>query len=179
MWARTKRWKQYIDGKQTLKQLGEKHGCSHVTIRRKLDAVMVADQAIAPRPSVFITDTTFWDAGMACVSSVRTTSSGMYGGMRSGPAAHGSLPLRQSDTRRARVAFSLWRLSTAARLLHCVQGHAGANVSVPPDQAGDQISHPPSKTEAGKESPDTHPDAHEDRRSNLHCGAQDMACDMG
>lgn len=56
-------WKQYIDGKQTLKQLGEKHGRSHVTIRRKLDAVMVADQAIAPRPSVFITDTTFWGRG--------------------------------------------------------------------------------------------------------------------
>ena len=56
-------WKEYVDGKQTLEQLGEKHGHSHVTIRGRLDTVTVPEQAIAPQPSVFITDTTFWGRG--------------------------------------------------------------------------------------------------------------------
>jgi hypothetical protein len=54
------RWNEYVDGKQTLKQLGKKYGRSHVSIRRQLDAVAVPEQVIAPQPSVFITDTTFW-----------------------------------------------------------------------------------------------------------------------
>lgn len=55
-----KLWDEYVGGKQTLKQLGKKHGRSHVSIRRRLDAVSVAEQRITPQPSVFITDTTFW-----------------------------------------------------------------------------------------------------------------------
>ena len=53
-------WRDYVDGKQTLKQLGEKHGRSHVSIRKQLDAVAVPEQQIIPQSSVFITDTTFW-----------------------------------------------------------------------------------------------------------------------
>ena len=53
-------WNEYVDGKQTLKQLGKKHDRSHVSIRRQLDAVTVAEQSLTPQPSVFITDTTFW-----------------------------------------------------------------------------------------------------------------------
>lgn len=53
-------WNEYVDGKQTLKQLGKKCDRSHVSIRRRLDAVAVPEQVIAPQPSVFITDTTFW-----------------------------------------------------------------------------------------------------------------------
>jgi len=53
-------WNEYVDGKQTLEQLGKKHDRSHVSIRRQLDAVTVAEQAITPQGSVFITDTTFW-----------------------------------------------------------------------------------------------------------------------
>ena len=53
-------WNEYVDGKQTLKQLGKKHYRSHVSIRRQLDAVTVAEQSQTPQPSVFITDTTFW-----------------------------------------------------------------------------------------------------------------------
>lgn len=53
-------WNEYVDGKQTLKQLGQKHDRSHVSIRRQLDAVTVSEQVITPQPSVFITDTTFW-----------------------------------------------------------------------------------------------------------------------
>jgi len=56
-------WKEYIDGKQTFKQLAHTHECSHVTIRRKLDAVAVPGQSLAPQPSVFIADTTFWGRG--------------------------------------------------------------------------------------------------------------------
>ena len=53
-------WNEYVDGKQTLRQLGKKHDRSHVSIRRQLDAVTVAEQSLTPQPSVFITDTTFW-----------------------------------------------------------------------------------------------------------------------
>ncbi len=53
-------WNEYVEGKQTLAQLGKKHGRSHVSIRRKLDTVTIAEQSITPQPSVFITDTTFW-----------------------------------------------------------------------------------------------------------------------
>ncbi len=53
-------WHEYVDGKQTLKQLGKKHGRSHVTIRERLDSITVAEQKLTPQPSVFITDTTFW-----------------------------------------------------------------------------------------------------------------------
>ena len=53
-------WNEYVDGKQTLKQLGQKHDRSHVSIRRQLDAVAVPEQLITPQPSVFIADTTFW-----------------------------------------------------------------------------------------------------------------------
>ncbi len=53
-------WDDYVDGKQTLEQLGAKHDRSHVTIRKQLDEVVVAEQALTPQASVFITDTTFW-----------------------------------------------------------------------------------------------------------------------
>jgi len=53
-------WKEYVEGKQTLKQLGTKYDRSHVTIRNRLDTVNIPEQRIAPQPSVFITDTTFW-----------------------------------------------------------------------------------------------------------------------
>lgn len=55
-----KLWNDYVDGKQTLKQLGTKHDRSHVTIRKHLDTVVVPEQQLTPQPSVFITDTTFW-----------------------------------------------------------------------------------------------------------------------
>lgn len=55
-----KLWNEYVDGKQTLTQLGDKHDRSHVWVRERLDAVSIAMPDIAPQPSVFITDTTFW-----------------------------------------------------------------------------------------------------------------------
>lgn len=53
-------WTSYVDGKQTLKQLGAKHDRSHVSIRKQLDTVTIVEQSLTPQPSVFITDTTFW-----------------------------------------------------------------------------------------------------------------------
>lgn len=53
-------WDEYVSGKQTLKQLGNKHGRSHVWIRNRLDEIAIADQELSPCPSVFIADTTFW-----------------------------------------------------------------------------------------------------------------------
>lgn len=56
-------WNEYVDGKQTLKQLGAKHGRSHVSIRKQLDAVTVAEQKLTPQATVIIADTTFWGRG--------------------------------------------------------------------------------------------------------------------
>lgn len=53
-------WKEYVEGKQTLAQLAEKAGRSHVWVREHLDAVSVAEITLDPVPSVFIADTTFW-----------------------------------------------------------------------------------------------------------------------
>ncbi len=53
-------WHEYVDGKQTLTQLATKHGRSHVTIRKRLDTIALPEQVLAPTPSVFIADTTFW-----------------------------------------------------------------------------------------------------------------------
>jgi len=53
-------WVDYVDGKQTLTQLGKKYDRSHVWIREHLDAVSVAEPFLAPQASVFIADTTFW-----------------------------------------------------------------------------------------------------------------------
>lgn len=58
--AKQELWNDYVDGKQTLAQLSTKHGRSHITIRRHLDTVAIAEQSLTPQPSVFIADTTFW-----------------------------------------------------------------------------------------------------------------------
>jgi hypothetical protein len=56
-------WVEYVEGKQTLRQLAQKHGRSHVWIREKLDAVEVVKEELAPQETVIITDTTFWGHG--------------------------------------------------------------------------------------------------------------------
>lgn len=53
-------WHGYVRGKQTLAQLAETHGHSHVWVRNRLDAISVSEVVVTPVPSVFITDTTFW-----------------------------------------------------------------------------------------------------------------------
>ncbi|HXQ34899.1 MAG TPA: hypothetical protein VN843_12870 [Anaerolineales bacterium] len=53
-------WDDYVFGKQTLKQLGKKHGHSHIWVRSRLDQMFAPEIVLTPVPSVFITDTTFW-----------------------------------------------------------------------------------------------------------------------
>lgn len=53
-------WRAYTEGKQTLKQLAEQQGRSHVWVRKQLDTVVVPKGTIAPHPTVAIADTTFW-----------------------------------------------------------------------------------------------------------------------
>lgn len=49
-----------MNGKQTLTQLAVAHGRSHITIRKRLDTVVVSPRQITPQKTVLITDTTFW-----------------------------------------------------------------------------------------------------------------------
>lgn len=53
-------WSAYVAGKQTLTQLAIAHGLSHITIRRRLDAVLINLPIIPPQKTVLIVDTTFW-----------------------------------------------------------------------------------------------------------------------
>lgn len=54
-------WKDYVHGKQTLTELGEKHGKSVPTIRAYLDTqTLQKPKDIPPCPTVIIADTTFW-----------------------------------------------------------------------------------------------------------------------
>ena len=52
-----------MNGKQTLTQLAVAHGRSHITIRKRLDTVVVSPRQITPQTTVLITDTTFWGRG--------------------------------------------------------------------------------------------------------------------
>lgn len=58
-WCR-KLWESYVRGKQTLAQLAEAHGHSHVWIRAKLDEAPTPTHVVHPEPTVVIADTTFW-----------------------------------------------------------------------------------------------------------------------
>jgi hypothetical protein len=57
-------WDAYTNGKQTLKELGQEYGKSHVWVRTKLDAheVSLPDE-LTPQPTVIVPDTTFWGHG--------------------------------------------------------------------------------------------------------------------
>ena len=53
-------WKEYVEEKQTLEQLADDYGRSHVWVRKQLDTIPVPQQDLIPHPTVFIADTTFW-----------------------------------------------------------------------------------------------------------------------
>lgn len=55
-----KLWHAYVRGKQTLKELGERFGHSHVWVRERLDSIEVSLPNLIPQPTVLIVDTTFW-----------------------------------------------------------------------------------------------------------------------
>lgn len=54
-------WNEYSRGKQTLAELGKKHGHSYKWVRKHLDAHEVSNpDSITPQPTVIVPDTTFW-----------------------------------------------------------------------------------------------------------------------
>lgn len=53
-------WKEYVWGKQNLRQLAEKTGRSHVWVRQQLDRAPRVARAVSPQSTVVIADTTFW-----------------------------------------------------------------------------------------------------------------------
>jgi len=53
-------WNAYAREKQTLKELANKYGKSHVWVRKRLDSVEIPIAISEPRETVIITDTTFW-----------------------------------------------------------------------------------------------------------------------
>lgn len=53
-------WKEYVEGKQTYKQLSEKYGCSQKTIQRKIDLCAISFSNSLPRKVVVLMDTTYW-----------------------------------------------------------------------------------------------------------------------
>ncbi len=55
-----KLWKEYVWGKQSLSDLTERTGRSHVWVRKQLDTVTVSKPESVPHPVVIGTDTTFW-----------------------------------------------------------------------------------------------------------------------
>ena len=57
----TRLWSEYTRGKQTLSELGEKYGKSHVWVRTRLDEHTVSMPTdLTPQPTVIVPDTTFW-----------------------------------------------------------------------------------------------------------------------
>lgn len=51
---------EYVWGRQSLGQLAETHGRSHVWIRRQLDAAEREPRILVPESTVVVADTTFW-----------------------------------------------------------------------------------------------------------------------
>lgn len=57
-------WREYSHGKQTLAELAEMYGRSHVWVRRRLDAHSVSlSNDLVPQPTIVVPDTTFWGQG--------------------------------------------------------------------------------------------------------------------
>lgn len=57
---RSNLWHEYTHGKQTLIELGEKHGHTSWWIRNKLDDHVVPMPDIVPQTTIIVPDTTFW-----------------------------------------------------------------------------------------------------------------------
>jgi hypothetical protein len=55
-----KLWHAYTEKKQTLTELAEAYGRSHVWVRSRLDTHVVTIPEIPPQPTVIVADTTFW-----------------------------------------------------------------------------------------------------------------------
>ena len=53
-------WHEYVHGKQTLKQLSERYGVSHDTIRRRFDTIRPSRMVSSSKDVVILMDTTYW-----------------------------------------------------------------------------------------------------------------------
>lgn len=53
-------WNRYVWKKQSLADLSEETGRSHVWVRKQLDSVLISKSTVVPHPVVIGTDTTFW-----------------------------------------------------------------------------------------------------------------------
>ena len=53
-------WNDYTHGKQTLIELGEKHGRTSWWVRTRLDQCRASIPNIIPEPTIIVPDTTFW-----------------------------------------------------------------------------------------------------------------------
>lgn len=53
-------WNEYVWGKQTLVQLAQTYGHSHVWVRERLDTIVAPESHVTPQPTVVFADTTFW-----------------------------------------------------------------------------------------------------------------------
>lgn len=51
---------EYVWGRQSLKQLAQTTGCSHVWLRQQLDGVEIKGPTLTPQPIVAAADVTFW-----------------------------------------------------------------------------------------------------------------------
>ena len=56
---RNELWHEYVSEKQTLTELAEKHGHSHVWIRTQLDTIDAPVPDVEPQSTVIVADTTF------------------------------------------------------------------------------------------------------------------------
>lgn len=56
-------WQAYTERKQTLTELAQAYGRSHVWVRNRLDEHRIALPCIMPQPTVIVADTTFWGRG--------------------------------------------------------------------------------------------------------------------
>jgi hypothetical protein len=53
-------WQDYVFGKQTVIQLGERYGISRNTVRRKLDTIRVSRIISSSKSVIILIDTTYW-----------------------------------------------------------------------------------------------------------------------
>lgn len=54
-------WREYAHGKQTLEELSDATGRSHIWVRKQLDAYTVSKESdVTPQKTVIVPDTTFW-----------------------------------------------------------------------------------------------------------------------
>jgi hypothetical protein len=60
-------WQEYVFGKQTIFQLGERHGISQSTVRRKLAGIRVPCIISSSKSVVILMDTTYWGRNFGVV----------------------------------------------------------------------------------------------------------------